>query len=145
MWRRESQGWVNGDFVHALTPQDEPHAKEAAVAAETIVSPIAGRVHIIFDDAEIASTLSGFKLEEPGQTPQIFVPLDAVHPGILEASETTREEPGKGLAHYYTIKTLTADGPDEAWYYPFAEGDYGAIRDLITFGGDRVKVNVSEV
>ena len=111
----------------------------------SVVSPIAGRVHIIFDDAEIVSTLNALRLEEPGREPQIFVPLDAVHPGILEASETRREEPGKGEAHFYTIKTLTADGPDEAWYYPYAEGDYGPIRDLLTFGGKRVKVSVSEV
>jgi uncharacterized protein (DUF427 family) len=102
-------------------------------------------VHIFFDDAEIASTLNALKLEEGGSKPQIFVPLEAVHPGILEASETTRDEPGKGPAHYYTIKTLTADGPDEAWYYPYADGAYGPIRDLITFGGERVKVSVSEV
>ena len=79
-----------------------------------------------------------------GREPQLR-DLDAVHPGILEASETRREEPGKGEAHFYTIKTLTADGPDEAWYYPYAEGDYGPIRDLLTFGGKRVKVSVSEV
>lgn len=111
----------------------------------SIVSPISGRVHIIFDDAEIASTINGLQLEEPGRKPQIFVPLEAVHPGILEASETRRDDPGKGEAHYYTIKTLTADGPDEAWYYPYADGAYGPIRDLITFGGKRVKVSVSEV
>jgi len=109
------------------------------------VTPIEGRVHILFDDGEIASTLNAMRLERPGQTPQIFVPLEAVHPGILEASETRREDPGLGEAHYYTIKTLTADGPDEAWYYPYADGDYGALRDLLTFGGDRVEVNVSEV
>ena len=111
-----------------------------------IVSPIAGRVHIIFDDAEIASTLNALQLEEPGRKPQVFVPLDAVHPGILEASETRRsDDPDKGEAHFYTIKTLTADGPDEAWYYPYADGKYGPIRNLITFGGARVKVSVSEV
>ena len=117
----------------------------AADETISIVSPIAGRVHIYFDDGEIASTVKALRLQEPGRKPQIFVPLDAVHPGILELSETRREEPGKGEAHYYTIKTLTADGPDEAWYYPFAEGAYGPIRDLITFGGERVKVSVSEV
>lgn len=111
----------------------------------TSVSPINGRVHIIFDDAEIASTVNALRLDEPGREPQYFVPLEAVHPGLLEASETRKEEPGKGEAHYYTIKTLTADGPDEAWYYPYAEGDYEAIRDLITFGGARIKVDVSEV
>ncbi|MCW5723105.1 MAG: DUF427 domain-containing protein [Devosia sp.] len=110
-----------------------------------IVTPVSGRVHIYFDDAEIASTLNAMRLQEPGREPQLFVPLEAVHPGILEASETTSEEPGKGRAHYYTIKTLTADGPDEAWYYPYAEGDYGPIRDLLTFGGDRVVVKYSEV
>ena len=109
------------------------------------VTPVEGRVHIFFDDAEIASTIKAMKLESPGRAPQIFVPLDAVHPGILEASETRRVEPGLGEAHYYTIKTLTADGPDEAWYYPYADGDYEAVRDLLTFGGDRVQVNVSEV
>jgi len=117
----------------------------AADETTSIVSPIAGRVHIYFDDGEIASSINALRLEEPGREPQVFVPLDHVHPGILELSETRREEPGKGEAHYYTIKTLTADGPDEAWYYPFADGEYGPIRDLITFGGERVKVSVSEV
>jgi uncharacterized protein (DUF427 family) len=123
--------------------------KEAIVTADPVtavtVTPVSGRVHIFFDDAEIASTLNALQLEEPGRRPQIFVPLDAVHPGILEASETTRQEPGRGEAHFYTIKTLTADGPDEAWYYPYADGEYGPIRDLLTFGGERVKVNVSDV
>lgn len=117
----------------------------AADETTSIVSPIAGRVHIYFDDAEIASTTNALRLEEPGREPQVFLPLEAVHPGILELSETRRDEPGKGEAHYYTIKTLTADGPDEAWYFPYAEGVYEPIRDLITFGGERVKVSVSEV
>lgn len=117
----------------------------AADETTSIVSPIAGRVHIYFDDGEIASTLKALRLEEPGRKPQVFVPLEAVHPGILELSETRKKEPGKGEAHYYTIKTLTADGPDEAWYYPYADGAYGPIRDLITFGGERVKVSVSDV
>lgn len=111
----------------------------------TTVTPISGRVHIFFDDGEIASSLNGVRVEEPGRSPQIFVPLEHVHPGILEASDTRREEPGKGEAHYYTIKTLTADGPDEAWYFPYADGVYAPIRDLITFGGERIKVSVSEV
>lgn len=117
----------------------------AQPTSSPLVTPVSGRVHVYFDDAEIASTLNAMRLEEPGRQPQVFVPLDDVHPGILEASETTREDAGKGKAHYYTIKTLTADGPDEAWYYPYADGQYGPIRDLLTFGGDRVAVRYSEV
>jgi len=117
-------------------------ADETATAT---VTPVSGRVHIFFDDAEIASSANALEVNEPGGKRQYFVPLDHVHPGILEASDTRRDEAGKGEAHFYTIKTLTADGPDEAWYFPYAEGAFEPIRDLITFGGDRVKVTVSEV
>ena len=109
------------------------------------VTPVSGRVHIYFDEAEIASSVKAMRLERPGREARIFVPLDDVHPQILEASDTTREDDGMGAAHYYTIKTLTADGADEAWYYPFADGDYAPIRDMLTFGGEKVTLRVSEV
>ncbi|ODT83478.1 MAG: hypothetical protein ABS76_03710 [Pelagibacterium sp. SCN 64-44] len=117
---------------------------ETALHSAT-VTPVSGRVHVFFDDAEIASSLKAMRLERQGGAPLVFVPLEDVHPGILEASDTVREEPGPGKAHFYTIKTLTADGVDEAWYYPYAEGDYAAIRDMLTFGGDRVRIEVTEV
>ncbi|MHA6298476.1 DUF427 domain-containing protein [Devosia sp. CAU 1758] len=109
------------------------------------IVPVAGRVHISFDDAEIASSTKALQLERPGADPMVFVPLDDVHPGILEASDTTRDDEGLGAAHFYTIKTLTANGADEAWYYPYADGPYAPIRDMLTFGGDRVSLRVSEV
>jgi uncharacterized protein (DUF427 family) len=115
------------------------------MAEAQTVTPVEGRVHIYFDDAEIASSVRAMRLERPGREPRVFLPLEDVHPQILEASDTTREDDGLGAAHYYTIKTLTADGVDEAWYYPYAEGEYEPIRDLLTFGGDRVKLSVSEV
>lgn len=113
-------------------------------SAVTVV-PVPGRVHIYFDDAEIASSVKAVEVSRPGHERRIFVPLEDVHPQILEASDTTREDDGLGAAHYYTIKTLTADGIDEAWYYPYAEGQFEPIRDLLTFGGDRVKLSVTEV
>lgn len=109
------------------------------------ITPVSGRVHIRFDDAEIASSLKALKLEEPGREPRVFLPLDDVHPGILEASETTHSDPGLGAATYYTIKTLTADGADEAWYYPHAAGAYEPVRDLLTFGGDRIAIEITDV
>lgn len=109
------------------------------------ITPVSGRVHVIFDDAEIASTIKAVRVEKGDAAPQFFLPLDDVHPGILEASDTTREDEGPGTAHLYTIKTLTADGVDEAWYYPYAEGEYAPIRDLLTFGGDRIRIDVTDV
>jgi uncharacterized protein (DUF427 family) len=128
---------------------DPTQQQEAPLSADAtpnpVISPISGRVHVYFDDAEIASTLKAMRLEEPGLAPQIFIPLDAVHPGILEASDTKSQAPGKGEAHYYTIKLLTADGPDRVWYYPYADGAYSDIRDLLTFGGERIEIRVSDV
>ena len=109
------------------------------------ITPVEGRVHIYFDDGEIASSVRAMRMEREGREPRVFLPLEDVHPQILEASDTTRDEDGPGAAHYYTIKTLTADGVDEAWYFPYAEGDYEGIRDLLTFGGDRVKLSITEV
>lgn len=109
------------------------------------VTPVSGRVHVIFDDAEIASSVHALRLNLPGKDDMVFVPLGDVHPGILEASETTRTDVGPGVAHFYTIKTLTADGTDEAWYYPYAEGPYEPIRDMLTFAGARLKIAVTEV
>ncbi|WP_052715578.1 DUF427 domain-containing protein [Devosia chinhatensis] len=112
---------------------------------EARIVKVDGRVHIYFDDAEIASSIRALSMERQGHPPMVFVPLEDVHPQILEASDTTRTDDGPGAAHFYTIKTLTADGVDEAWYYPYAEGVFEPIRDLLTFGGDRIRIDVSQV
>jgi Uncharacterized protein conserved in bacteria len=117
----------------------------AADALPITISPVPGRVHVIFDGAEIASSLKALRMERAGGKPQVFVPLDDVHPGILEASDTRRRDDGPGEAHFYTIKTLTADGADEAWYYPYADGEFAPIRDLLTFAGDRIAIEITEV
>ncbi|MBK1794594.1 DUF427 domain-containing protein [Devosia sp. WQ 349] len=107
------------------------------------ISPVSNRVHIFFDGDEIASTSKALKLEQPGRETRYYFPIEDVHPSILEASDTKRQEDGLGEAHYYNIKTLTADGEDLAWYYPYAEGDYAELRDLITFGGNRISIQVT--
>src|SRR5690606_26307926 len=108
-------------------------------------SAVEGRVHFLFDDGEIASSTKAMQLQREGHEPIVFVPLEDVHPGILESSDTRRVDPAAGEAHFYTVKTLTADGIDAAWYFPYAEGPLDAIRDLITFGGERVTMRISEV
>lgn len=113
-------------------------------ANKVSVTPAATRVHIFFDGDEIASTSKALKLERPDRETRYYFPIEDVHPTILEASDTKRDDPGPGEAHYYNIKTLTADGQDLAWYYPYAEGEYAPIRDLITFGGDRIAIQVTE-
>lgn len=109
------------------------------------ITPAKGRVHVLFDGAEIGSSVNALELNEPGEPLRVFFPRDDIQPGILEATETTKDCAYKGLASYYTIKTLTATGEDEAWYYPDPCPLVEAIRDHVTFGGDRIEHRYSEV
>jgi uncharacterized protein (DUF427 family) len=109
------------------------------------ITPARGRVHVIFDDAEIASSLNALELDEPGAPLRIYIPRADVRPDILEASDTHTHCPYKGDASYYTIKTLTATGQDGAWYYPDPCPLVEPIRDHLAFWGDKIEYRTSEV
>lgn len=109
------------------------------------ITPAKGRVHVVFDGAEIGSSLQALELDEPGEPLAIYFPRDDIQPGILEASETRKRCPYKGEAWYYTIKTLTANGPDQVRYYPDPCPLVAPIRDYLLFEGDRIEHRYSEV
>jgi uncharacterized protein (DUF427 family) len=109
------------------------------------ITKASGRVHVIFDDAEIASTIDALELDEPGAPLRIYIPRDHIQPGILEATDHHTTCPYKGEASYYTIKTLTATGENQAWYYPDPCPLVEPIRDMIAFWGDRIEYRRSDV
>ena len=109
------------------------------------IRPASGRVHVLFDDAEIGSSLHALELDEPGEPLRIYLPRADVREDILERSDTRTHCPYKGEAHYYTIKTLTADGPDQVWYYPDPCPLVEPIRDHLAFWGERIEYRFSEV
>lgn len=103
------------------------------------IKPAAGRIRVIFDDAEIANTTNALELDEPGAPLRLYIPREDVRPDILEASSTHTTCPYKGEASYYTIKTLTATGNDGVWYYPNPCALVEPIRDHLAFWGDKIK------
>jgi uncharacterized protein (DUF427 family) len=109
------------------------------------VTPAEGRVHILFDGAEIGSSLHALYLDEPGHPRRIYFPRADIREDILERSETRTTCPYKGEAHYYTLKTLTADGPDQVWYYPEPCPLVEEVRDHLAFWGDRIEHRFSPV
>ena len=109
------------------------------------ITPAEGRVHVLFDDAEIASSLNALELDEPGAPLRIYIPRVDVRPDVLEASETRTTSPYMGEASYYTIKTLTATGEDAAWYYPDPCPQVEPIRDYLAFSGARIEYRRSSV
>lgn len=109
------------------------------------ITRVVGRVHVIFDDAEIASTLNALDVEEAGEPLRIYIPRADVRPDILEVSGTGTHSDAMGEASYYTIKTLTATGVDRAWYYPDPCPQVDAIRDHLAFAGDKIEYRRTEV
>ena len=109
------------------------------------ITPAKGRVHVIFDGAEIASSLNALELDEPGCPLRVYFPRDDIQPGILEESETRTSCPYKGEAWYSTIKTLTATGVDQVWYYPDPCPLVAPIADMLAFWGDRIEIRYSNV
>lgn len=109
------------------------------------ITPAQGRMHVLFDGAEIGSSLLAMKLDEPGCPLRIYFPRDDIQPGILEETETRTQCPYKGEAWYATIKTLTATGVDQVWYYPDPCPLVEPIRDMLAFWGDRIEIRQSEV
>lgn len=109
------------------------------------ITPAKGRVHVIFDDAEIGSSLRALELDEPGAPLEVYFPREDIQPGILEATETRTVCPYKGEASHYTIKTLTATGPDQVCYYPDPCPLVEPIRDYLAFRGDKIEIRYSEV
>lgn len=109
------------------------------------ITPVTGRVHVIFDDAEIGSSLNALELDEPGEPLRIFFPRADIQPGILEESQTRTMCAYKGEAWYCTIKTLTADGPDQVMYFPDPCPLVEPIRDYLSFSGDRIEHRYSDV
>lgn len=109
------------------------------------IKPAGGRVHVLFDDAEIGSSLNALEVDEPGEPLRIYLPREDVRPDVLEASETRITSPYMGEASYYTIKTLTATAEDAAWYYPDPCPLVEPIRDYLAFSGDKIEYRRSEV
>ncbi|WDR02453.1 DUF427 domain-containing protein [Devosia algicola] len=103
------------------------------------IRPATGRVRVIFDDAEIVSTIHALEVDEPGVPLQLYIPRDEVRPDILEASDTTSHSPSMGDAAYFTLKTLTATAEDAVWYYPDPRPLAEPIRDHLAFSGDKIK------
>lgn len=109
------------------------------------ISPVKGRAHVLFDGAEIGSSKNALQLDEPGHPLRIYFPRDDIQPGILEETETRTHCPYKGEAWYCTIKTLTATGPDQVFYYPEPCPQVASIQDMLCFWGDKVEVRYTEV
>ena len=64
-----------------------------------------------------------------------YFPLDAVAPGVLEASDHTSVCPWKGTAHYFSVTAGGATAQNAAWTYPDPSAAAAEIAGRVAFWG----------
>ncbi len=109
------------------------------------IKPAQGRLHVLFDDAEIISTTKALELDEPGAPLRFYIPLEEVRPDLLLDSDTKTTCPYKGEANYFHLRSATATAEDAAWYYLDPCEQVAGIKDHVAFWGDRIRFERSEV
>ncbi|NJC04914.1 uncharacterized protein (DUF427 family) [Sphingomonas kaistensis] len=62
-----------------------------------------------------------------------YFPLEAVTPGVLEASATTSFCPWKGTASYHSLRANGAENRDACWYYPEPKEAAKEIKGRVAF------------
>jgi uncharacterized protein (DUF427 family) len=63
----------------------------------------------------------------------VYFPLKAVKPGVLQDSAITTVCPWKGTASYYTLVVNGAENRDAAWTYPAPKDAAKEIRGRVAF------------
>lgn len=106
---------------------------------DIVIRPAEGRVHVLFDDAEIVSSAHALELDEPGAPLRLYVPIEDVRPDLLLDSDTKSTCPYKGEANYFHLRSATATAEDAAWYYPEPCAQVEAIRNHVAFWGERIR------
>jgi uncharacterized protein (DUF427 family) len=76
-----------------------------------------GRVEIIIDGVQVASSTNALTLLETGLPPRYYLPRADVHMEHLDATVTETVCPFKGSASYWTARIGDAEHRDIAWSY----------------------------
>lgn len=119
----------------------DPRQKLPDASHPITVTPTGSRVVVTLDGAVIADTAEALTLRESTYPAVQYLPVDAVDPAVLRASDHHTYCPFKGEADYYH---LGRDGElaDAVWTYRAPYDAVAPIRDHVAFYPDRVTITV---
>jgi uncharacterized protein (DUF427 family) len=99
-------------------------------------------VTVRFGGRLIAKTDDALVLQESTYPPVHYLPLDAVDPEVLEASDHTTYCPFKGDASYYSLDDGEHRSENAVWSYPAPYDAVAEIAGRVAFYPDRVELTV---
>ena len=99
-----------------------------------------GHFRVTLDDALIAESDRALAVHESFHEVVIYLPLDAVRPGVLEASDHRTHCPFKGDASYYSVQTGDARVENAAWSYEAPMEEVAALAGHLAFYPERLQI-----
>ncbi len=104
------------------------------------ISPIEGRVRVIWRGRTIGETTRALELAEAGYKPVAYIPREDVRMDLLERTERVTTCPFKGEANYFSIRDGHDRDDNAVWTYETPKGGVGEIASHLAFYPNRVEV-----
>ena len=99
-----------------------------------------GHFRVTLDDAIIAESDRALEVHESFHEVVIYLPLDAVRPGVLEASDHCTHCPFKGDASYYSVRAGDARVENAAWSYETPMAEVAGLAGHLAFYPERLQI-----
>ena len=116
--------------------QGEQRAQESGHWMELIPSP--KWVRVFFGGAVIADSRRTQMLRESGHTPVYYFPEEDVRMDLLAQTEHSVQDPDKGDARYFTVKSGDRVAENAAWSYPEPPSEASYLKGYLAFEWSRM-------
>lgn len=126
--------WLEEDDEIIGHPRDPYHRVDTRHASEHVVVRIGDEV--------VAESDRPVKLFETGLPVRYYLPVEDVRRDALQPSETRTVCPYKGIASYHSVRAGGRTVEDAAWFYPDPLGEALEVRDMVSFLGAGVRIEL---
>jgi uncharacterized protein (DUF427 family) len=104
------------------------------------ISPIAGRVRVVWRGRTIGYSRAALELAEAGYRPVAYIPREDVDMNLLERTDRITTCPYKGEANYFSITDGEARDDNAVWTYETPIAGVGEIASYLAFYPNRVEI-----
>ncbi|HET9847514.1 MAG TPA: DUF427 domain-containing protein [Candidatus Dormibacteraeota bacterium] len=106
------------------------------IGGDLVFEPTQRRVRVMFGGTTIADSRGVMLMIEKKRLAAYYFPASDVRLDLLQPTEFTSHHPGKGEAHFYSLKVGDRVAEKAAWRYPNAER--AGLEDYVAFYWDKM-------